>query len=136
MPVSCQRGRIAAVLGVIVAALALPATAAAHGPVNPAASSYVARISQLPSGLQARVVDGDQRMWLRAAPGLDVVVLDYQQAPYLRFTRAGVQVNENSEMYYLNQVPAALPPPGTGPSVTPHWVLVSSGHAYNWHDGR
>ena len=32
-------------------------------------------------------------------------MLDYRGVPYLRFTRSGVAVNENSEMYYLNQTP-------------------------------
>jgi len=127
---------MARVLILILATLALPATAAAHGPVDPAASSFLARIAQLPPGVRGQVVDGDQRMWLHAASSRTVIVLDYQQAPYLRFSSAGVQVNESSEMFYLNQVPAQLPPPGTGPRSTPHWHLVSSGHSYNWHDGR
>jgi len=132
----CQCRRAAGVLVVIVAALALPGVAAAHGPVDPAASVFQARVGALPAGVTAKVVDGDQRLWLDVAPRLTVVVLDYQQAPYLRFSRAGVQVNENSEMYYLNQVPPELPPSGTGPQTRPHWVAVSSGHAYEWHDGR
>jgi hypothetical protein len=131
-----QRGRWAGALGVIVAALGLPATAAAHGPVDPPASSYLARVSQLPAGVTAQVIDGDQRLWLRVGPRRTVVVLDYQGAPYLWFTRAGVQVNTASAMYYLNQVPAQTPPPGTGARVTPRWTRVSSGHTYGWHDGR
>ena len=39
-----------------------------------------------------------------------MVVLDYQGAPYLRFTPGGVEVNTASAMYYLNQVPAQTPP--------------------------
>ncbi len=132
----CQRRRAACVLLVIVAALGLPATAAAHGPVDPAASSYLARVSQIPAGLDARVVDGDQRLWLRVDPDRNVVVLDYQGAPYLRFSRSGIQVNQSSAMYYLNQVPAQTPPPGSGPTTTPRWVRVSAGPAYGWHDGR
>jgi hypothetical protein len=75
-------------------------------------------------------------MWLSVDPVRSIVILDYRQAPYLRFSRAGVQVNQNSEMFYLNQVPAQAPPPGVGPQTAPHWVAVSSGHAYEWHDGR
>lgn len=123
-------------LVVIVAALALPGIASAHGPVDPSATVFQARIAGLPAGLRAKVVDGDQRLWLQVAPGRTVVVLDYQQGPYLRFSRAGVQVNQNSAMYYLNQVPPQLAPPGTGPDVAPRWVSVSTGHAYEWHDGR
>jgi hypothetical protein len=128
--------RAARVLAVIVAVLVLPAQASAHGPVDPSATSFLARARQVPSGVEAKVVDGDQRLWMRVSPRRTVVVLDYRQAPYLRFTGAGVQVNGNSEMFYLNQVPPQTPPPGLGPQSRPHWLPVSSGHAYEWHDGR
>jgi hypothetical protein len=124
------------VLAVIVAVLALPAQASAHGPVDPSGTSFLARISQVPAGVDAKVVDGDQRVWMRVSPRRTVVVLDYRQVPYLRFTGAGVQVNGNSEMFYLNEVPAQTPPPGLGPQSPPHWLSVSSGRAYEWHDGR
>jgi hypothetical protein len=128
--------RMIGALGLIVAALALPSTAAAHGPVDPAASSYLARVAHVPSGLAVKVIDGDQRLWLHVVPARTVVVLDYQGAPYLRFSRAGVAVNRASAMYYLNQVPAQTPPATTGPRVAPRWSPVSSGHSYGWHDGR
>jgi hypothetical protein len=131
-----QRGRLTGALIVIVAALGLPAAAAAHGPVDPAASSYLARLSQVPDGLTAKVIDGDQRLWLRVDPRRAVVVLDYQGAPYLRFTSRGVQVNKASAMFYLNQVPAETPPAHTGPRVTPVWSSAAAGHTYGWHDGR
>ena len=131
-----QRRRWAVALTVIVAALVLPAVASAHGPVDPAASSYEARIGAVPAGLHAQVVDGDQRLWLSVALGRTVTVVDYQGAPYLRFSAAGVAVNHASEMYYSNQVPAEIPPPGTGPQTPPHWVMAESGHSYEWHDGR
>jgi hypothetical protein len=131
-----QRGRLIGALIVIVAALAVPSTAAAHGPVDPPATSYLARIVHLPPGVSAKVIDGDQRLWLRVAGQQTLVVLDYQGAPYLRFSRDGVEVNEASAMYYLNQVPAQVPPLHTGPAVAPRWSRVSAGHAYGWHDGR
>ncbi|MGZ4351831.1 MAG: hypothetical protein ACXVRX_15050, partial [Solirubrobacteraceae bacterium] len=116
--------------------MALPSTAAAHGPVDPAASSYLAHVGEVPAGLGAKVIDGDQRLWLRADPRHTVVVLDYQGAPYLRFSRSGVAVNRASAMYYLNQVPAQTPPATTGPRVPARWSRVSAGHSYGWHDGR
>ena len=125
-----------ALLGTLLAALATPAPAAAHGPVNPAATSYLATVRRAPAGIEAKVVDGDQRMWLQAGRAETAVVLDYRGAPYLRFSPAGVQVNTNSSMYYLNQVPAELVPSNIGPRTPPHWSQVTSGHAYQWHDGR
>ncbi len=126
--------RAAAALAVVM--LALPAAAAAHGPVDPAASSYLARVTSVPAGLQAIVVDGDLRMWLRVPAGETVIVLDYNHAPYLRFSRAGVAVNENSAMFYLNQVPAEIPPTSLGAHTPPEWSSAGSGHSYGWHDGR
>jgi hypothetical protein len=122
---------------VLVVLGAAPSLAEAHGPVAPVASSYLARVRHVPPRLDATVVDGDQRMWLQAPPGETVVVLDYRGAPYLRFSRTGVQVNQNSSMYYLNRTPvAATPPSNLGPSTPPRWQSVSGEHAYAWHDGR
>jgi hypothetical protein len=113
-----------------------PASAAAHGPVAPIASSYLARVSGAPPGVQAKVVDGDQRMWLQVRRGLSVVVLDYRGSPYLRFSPGGVVVNQNSAMYYLNQTPTLTPPANLAPSTPPRWRRVSDGASYSWHDGR
>jgi hypothetical protein len=120
----------------LLAPLVAPTPAAAHGPVNPAAASYLARVRQAPPGVDAQVVDGDLRLWLDVNPSQTLVVLDYRGAPYLRFSARGVQVNHNSSMYYLNQVPAELVPAVDGPHTAPHWVQVSGGHSYEWHDGR
>jgi hypothetical protein len=129
-----------AVLGATAAAVAsggvFPAVAVAHGPVAPIASAYLARVQIVPAGVSAQVVDGDQRMWFSVASGETLIVLDYRGAPYLRFSRAGVAVNENSEMYYLNQTPAEVPPSSLAAGTPPKWSSVSSGHTYSWHDGR
>jgi hypothetical protein len=121
---------------VLFAALGLPAAAQAHGPVDPAASSYEARVSQVPQGTDAQIVDGDLRMWMSASPTTTVIVLDYRGAPYLRFTRAGVYVNRSSAMWYLNQVPVLTPPLGLTSRTPPHWLRATGGHSYEWHDGR
>ena len=63
-------------------------------------------------------------------------MLDYLGAPYLRFSRAGVYVNENSEMYYLNYPRPLRLPAGLSKSTPVRWHRVSSAHEYEWHDGR
>jgi hypothetical protein len=124
-------------VGVFAVAGTVPAVASAHGPIAPIASSYLARVGQAPAGLDAQVIDGDLRMWLRVSRGLTVIVLDYRGAPYLRFSPAGIAVNRNSSMWYLNQTPVALTPPTNLTATTPpKWQQVSSGNTYNWHDGR
>jgi hypothetical protein len=127
---------VAATATAAVCLLTLAASAEAHGPVAPIASSYLARVVSLPPGLDAKVIDGDQRMWLDVAPTKTVIVLDYRGAPYLRFTPAGIDVNQNSAMYYLNQTPAEVPPSGLTPQTLPKWSNVSGGHSLSWHDGR
>ena len=124
------------VVGALLDAGGFPSVSWAHGPVAPIASSFQARVTLRPAGLEAKVIDGDQRMWLRVARSESVVILDYRGAPYLRFSRAGVAVNQNSAMYYLNQTPAEVPPSNVGPARTPRWSSVSGGHEYSWHDGR
>jgi hypothetical protein len=130
--------RVAAPAVIVAGALmAIPGAAIAHGPVAPVASSYLARVGTVPAGLDAKVVDGDQRIWLRASPRETVIVLDYRGAPYLRFSRAGVAVNDNSAMYYLNQTPVAQTPPANLTRATPpSWQRVTGSHDYGWHDGR
>ncbi len=114
-----------------------PAAARAHGPIAPVASDYFAKPLQVPAGLEAKVVDGDLRMWLSVPADQAVVVLDYRGAPYLRFSRSGVAVNRNSSMYYLNQTPFAQTPPANLTARTPpSWHGVAGGHSYEWHDGR
>jgi len=130
--------RAAAVLASIaLAAGALPGRASAHaGLTPPAATSFVARISSVPAGLEARVVDGDQRLWLRAAPNLTAYVLGFEGEAYLRFSPGGVAVNVHSPAYYVNRPRPLAVPAGLGPATVPLWKQVSRGHVYEWHDGR
>lgn len=115
---------------------ASPGLARAHGLSTPNASSYIAKVTSTPAGVQAKAVDGDLRLWLRASPSLTVEVLDYSGAPYLRFSRSGVEVNRNSEIYYLNLIPVEVPPAGLSAGTRPRWQKLGSGHEYSWHDGR
>jgi hypothetical protein len=116
--------------------MALPSLAQAHGVSTPNASSYLAKVGRAPSGVDAKVVDGDLRLWIRVAPWQRLEVLDYSGAPYLRFTRGGVEVNRNAAIYYLNLTPVEVPPAGLTVKTPPRWQKVSSAHQYSWHDGR
>jgi hypothetical protein len=118
-----------------VAALA-PASADAHGAINPVASSYLARIASAPPGFSAHVVDGDLQLWLQVPRHESVRVLDYRGAPYLRFDDGHIWANQNSQMYYYNQIPAANPPARLGRATPPRWIAVGDGYSYEWHDGR
>jgi hypothetical protein len=135
---SIVRGRrlALALAGLLVALEAFPGMAEANGPGDPVATSYLAKITFVPAGLDAKVVDGDLRLWLRVARDETAVVLDYARGPYLRFSRYGVDVNADSAIYYLNQTPAEIPPAKVSPIIPPQWQHVSGGHDYLWHDGR
>ena len=123
-------------IAVFILALLAPAAAQAHGPVDPSGSTYLARITHVPAGLQAKAIDGDLRLWMRASPSLNVYVIDYRGARYLHFGPRGVWVNENSAMYFLNQIPPVTPSTDLGPDTRPDWHRVTTGHTYVWHDGR
>src|SRR5262249_19276924 len=97
---------------------------------------YLARVTTVPGGVSAKVIDGDQRLWLGVPTERTLVVFDYRGAPYLRFSPAGVAVNHQPAQSYFNQNPAAVPPAGPPARTRPNWSLVSSGHATSWHDGR
>jgi hypothetical protein len=130
--------RASTALGLALAAAAiLPTTASAHaGRTAPAATAYIARISSAPAGVEARVVDGDQRLWLRVAPSRTAVVLGFRGERYLRFSSAGVAVNTRSRAYYLNRARPLTPPAGVGPGTPPVWKRISSGRSASWHEDR
>jgi hypothetical protein len=131
----CSHFALAAFAAAVCCA-AFPGLAQAHGPVAPVATSYLARVSSSPDRLDPKVIDGDQRLWLSVPRGETVVVLDYRGAPYLRFSGAGVDVNQSSAMYYLNQSPSQTPPPNLTAVTAPRWQSATGAREYSWHDGR
>lgn len=121
----------------LLASAFLPSTASAHvGRVPQAATDYLARISHVPAGLDARVVDGDQAVWMRAPSSETVVVVGLRGEPYLRFSRAGVAVNTRSTTWFLNRVRPLVVPPGLTATTPPRWKRLTSSHSWTWHDGR
>jgi hypothetical protein len=131
-----RRQVLRALLALAIAAAVAPAPASADAPSAPVATAYLAKLSHLPAGLRARIVDGYLRIWMAVPVRETVVVLDYRGVPYLRFSPAGVSVNERSEMYFLNQTPALTPPSLSRQTRIPLWRRVSRGHSYLWHDAR
>lgn len=114
-----------------------PAAALAHAGLSaPVATSYLAKVAHTPPGIEAKVVDGDQQLWLRADPALTVMVTGLRGEPYLRFAPSGVWVNRHSPTAYLNNPRPQVPPRGAVPGATPLWKRVSSAHTYMWHEDR
>jgi hypothetical protein len=122
-----------------LAALVVCPVAVAHG--DGAALGYrstVVGVTPSLSGLDVRVVDGDDQLELVNTGGREIVIEGYEGEPYLRFTREGVFENQRSPAAYLNderfgnvEVPASA-----DPEAPPEWKAVAAGVSYSWHDHR
>jgi hypothetical protein len=68
----------------------------------------------------------------------EVVVLGYQDEPYLRVAPDGVYENLNSPATYLNTSTSGdgSPPDGLITTAAPRWRQLSSGREVRWHDHR
>jgi hypothetical protein len=121
-----------------LAALFFPTTAFAHGRNAPVATSFQARVDQVPAGvpLQAKVVDGDRKLWLLVPPSSTLIVLGFQREPYIRFDPAGVELNLRSPTTYLNQPRPTYASRPTSASAPPDWKRVTHAHSYSWHENR
>lgn len=116
----------------VAAALGLPSAAFGHtGGSAPVATDFSARISGVspPSGaFEARVVDGDGMLWLRATPGVTIVVPGAIGEPLLRFDAFGVSVNMRSPTAWSDRIVLTGAPHG--------WRRLTRGHTYAWHEHR
>lgn len=125
-----------AICGTLLAALLFPATALAHGRNAPVATSFRAKVDSVPAAFEAKVVDGDRKLWLRAPSSSTLIVLGFQHEPYIRFDREGVELNLRSPTTYLNQPRPQYASRATSVSARPDWKRVTRAHAYSWHENR
>ena len=124
-------------LATVAGVMAFPSSASAHaGQTDPVASSYRATITSVGPGLTAKVVDGDQRLWMSADPRLTVIVVGRFGEPYLRFSSAGVDENLRSPTTYLNRATPVMVPSGANPKLPPAWKHLTDSHSYIWHEDR
>jgi len=125
------------VLGLLVAAAALPDVASAHvGRTLPVATNFTARIAGFIPGVQAKVVDGDQTMWLHASAATVVLVPGTLGEPLLRFDQRGVWLNLRSPTAQADGIDRFDLRPSANPRAQPLWHRVAGGHAYAWHEHR
>lgn len=112
---------------------AAPAAAFAHGGGGTVAADDDARVVALPGGsaLQARILDGDQRLWLHVASGHQVVVLGDDGRPFLRLSSRGVDVDEHAPAAYAAGLGRGLPS-----ASTPDWHHLAGGSSFAWHEPR
>jgi len=119
------------------AALLLAAPVALAHQGNPNYRSEVQQITPATKGVEVSVLNFDDRLLLHNTSGQDVTVMGYKGEPYAHLLADGtVDVNTNSEAYYLNEdrlgetaVPKDLP-------AEPAWKQVSKSGRFEWHDHR
>jgi hypothetical protein len=120
-----------------VAALLIGAPAALAHQGNPHYRSAIRQITPAVPGLQLSVLNYDDRLSLHNTSGKAITILDYQGKPYVRSLPNGVvQVNTNSQAYYLNvdRYGQVTVPKGLG--AQPNWKVVNRDGRYDWHDHR
>jgi hypothetical protein len=91
------------------------------------------------AGLDARVLNFDDRIELTYDGDRPLVVTGYRREPYLRFEPDGrVRVNTRSPAGYLNEdrFARAEVPARADPRAAPAWRTVARNGRYDWHDHR
>jgi hypothetical protein len=118
----------AGVLAVVAAAaLATPAAASAHPRTPAVALDARLRLTSVPSGVRAHVIDGDRELRLTLVAPARLVVLGLLGEPFLRFGSDGVWVNRASPSAAADRL---VPQAGSG------WERVASSRSFAWHDHR
>ena len=123
---------------VALAALAVAAPASAHQG-NPDFLSEVGAIEPSRDGISVEILNRDDALLLHNTSGEDIVILGYEDEPYARLRADGtVEVNENSEAYYLDEDRFAKVdvPEGLDAETPPKWKAVSRSGRFEWHDHR
>lgn len=127
-----------AMVGFALVGLSDPTAASAHSGTVVNALDFRARVTSTGrSGLiAASILDGDRKLALTVAPTATVVVLGYQGEPLLRFSPAGVELNERSPSAIADRLARRNAVPALDPRATPDWKHVSKSHHFAWHDHR
>ena len=123
----------------VVVALLLGAPVPLAHQGNPNYRSVVTSVTPAVKGVDVSVLNFDDRLLLHNTSGKDVTIYDYQDPPkpYAQLLADGtVQVNTNSEAYYLNEdrlgetsVPANL-------GAEPKWKQLSKSSRFECQDHR
>jgi hypothetical protein len=115
--------------------------AEAHTVGGAAASNYQTNLTSVSpeiDGITVTVVERGNRLELRNETDEDVIVLGYQNEPYLRVGPDGVFENLRSPATYLNRDRQAttVAPPDADAEAEPDWHQISDGQVARWHDHR
>ena len=131
--------RALALAAVALAAAVLAAGAEAHfGTGKLGYRSMVRSVEPPMSGLDLKVLFGDDQMQLDNRTGKTIVIKGYGGEPYLRFGADGISINVNSPAGYLNQdrFGQAVVPKTATVEARPNWQKLAGGGKWAWHDHR
>ena len=136
-------GRVLGVALVLVLVAAEPAAAHSIGGVE--ATNYrseITAISPPVPGLTVRLRDLGRRVEVQNRSSQEVVILGYQEEPYLRVGPAGVFENRRSPSLYQNEATSDDPdalvplPPEADPLAPPEWRRRNGSDTVSWPDHR
>jgi hypothetical protein len=128
-----------AILTTALAALIVVPAVAAHGGGGALGfRSSVTSIAPAVFGVDAVVLDADDRLQLTNDSGKTLAVLGYEGEPYLEFRDGRVYRNALSPATYLNddRFGEVDVPADADPEAPPRWEEVAPRERYDWHDHR
>jgi hypothetical protein len=140
---ACGFRRLAACLAASVVVLILGASPVSaqvlSGPRPTDFRSRVVAVTPAVPGVEVRVVDLGARIELTNRTRSEVLVLGYEDEPYLRVGPRGVYENLHSAATYIDRsTRGGVVPLGvdTSPTARPEWRKISDGDTARWHDHR
>jgi len=133
-----------AVLALLLAVgtvLAAAEPAGAHGVAGIQPSNFATRVLAVvpvTAGIHVQADDLGNKLQLDNHTGHDIVVLGYDDEPYLRVGPTGVFENVRSPAVYLNRTRTGnVPVPASAdPHAPAQWHRVGDGTTVRWHDHR
>lgn len=133
--------RATTVLGlVVVMSVAGTGLASAHPvPVGVDPSNWrssVTKVDPHVAGLSIRLGDDAQRLTVSVAGPVDLVVLGYDDEPFVRVNAQGVWLNQRSTTTWSVAGPSAVQPGDVDDHARPRWTQVSQVPSWRWHDAR
>lgn len=134
-------GRLAVAAALLAAVVAGSAPPAGAHDVGSLLGNYETRLTAVDpavDGVEVAVIEGGNRLEVRNDTDEELVVLGYEDEPYLRIGPDGVFENVNSPATYLNadREGSGEVPERADPSADPEWRKISSEPVARWHDHR
>jgi hypothetical protein len=128
------------VQGTIGLCIGVP-SAQAHSAENSPSSNYqttIRSIAPTPAPFTMRVIEAGSRLQVTWKSGDPLVILGYEEDPYLRIGPDGVEENLESSATYINRSRsgAADIPDDIDATRSPKWRRISGEPVARWHDHR